>query len=113
MGNNPKPWHRKVIPEAAERVLEILCKSNLDSFYLGGGTGLALQLGHRISRDLDMFSEESFSEELLLDKLKDSEKVSVISKDRETLHLHILDIKVSFLGYHYPSLFPFESFMGI
>jgi len=30
------------------------------SFYLAGGTALALQLGHRISKDLDLFSSEKF-----------------------------------------------------
>jgi hypothetical protein len=113
MGNHPKSWHKEVIPEAAERVLEILTRSKMDSFYLAGGTGLALRLGHRLSRDLDFFSAEPFSEEMLLGNLKDFEKLSVVSKDWETLHLHILDIKVSFLGYHYPVLFPFGSFMGM
>lgn len=113
MRNNPTFWHEEAIPQAAERVLEILAGNNMDSFYLAGGTGLALQLGHRLSRDLDLFSAEPFSEEMLLGNLKDVEKLSVVSKDRETLHLHIRGIKVSFLGYHYPVLFQFRSFMGM
>ncbi len=34
----------------------------LKGFYLAGGTGLALHLGHRESIDLDFFREESFDE---------------------------------------------------
>jgi hypothetical protein len=29
----------------------------ISEFYLGGGTGLALQIGHRFSVDLDFFSD--------------------------------------------------------
>ena len=32
-----------------------------DRFYLAGGTGLALQLGHRDSVDFDFFAKESFN----------------------------------------------------
>ena len=98
MGNNGKSWHKDVIPEAAESILEVLLKNDLASFYLAGGTGLALQLGHRLSRDLDFFSAQSFDEEKMLNDLKHIEKLSVVSMGRETLHLHISGIKVSFLG---------------
>jgi len=48
---------RAILPPAQQAVLERL--SGLDevrSFYLAGGTALALQLGHRRSVDLDFFS---------------------------------------------------------
>ena len=35
---------------------DIVC----EKFYLGGGTALALQLGHRRSEDIDFFSESEF-----------------------------------------------------
>ncbi|MFN0033504.1 MAG: nucleotidyl transferase AbiEii/AbiGii toxin family protein [Saprospiraceae bacterium] len=37
----------------------------LDQFYLVGGTALALQLGHRVSVDLDLFSTEPFDPQTL------------------------------------------------
>ena len=41
-------WHRKVIPASTEAVLFALRDAHLlDHFYLAGGTGLALQFGHR------------------------------------------------------------------
>jgi hypothetical protein len=113
MQNNVTSWHKEIIPEATERVLGILLKNNIGSFYLAGGTALALHLGHRLSRDLDFFTSEPFDEERLLADLKDVETLSVVSKGRETLHLHIAEIKISFLGYRYPVLFSFGSFMGI
>jgi len=113
MEDNANSWHKKVIPQAAERVFEMLLKNNIGSFYLAGGTALALRLGHCLSEDLDFFTSESYDEERLLSDLADTDRLSLVSKGRETLHLHIMDIKVSFLGYHYPVLFPFGSFMGI
>ena len=48
----------------------------------------------------------------MLVDLMSFEKLSVVSKGKETLHLDVSGIKVTFLGYHYPVLFPFESFLG-
>lgn len=39
-------------------------------FYLAGGTGLALQIGHRDSIDFDFFTETDFDTALLLQKLE-------------------------------------------
>jgi hypothetical protein len=108
----PGSWHSEVIPAAAERVVQLLAAKDLSSFYLAGGTALALQLGHRISRDFDFFSCETFDEEGLLQRMQDA-GVSLVSKAPETLHLQLLDIKVSFLGYRYPVLFPFGSWMSL
>ncbi len=44
----------KILSPAAINVIETL-SADLDSFYLAGGTALALQLGHRRSDDLDFF----------------------------------------------------------
>jgi len=37
--------------------------------YLAGGTALALQIGHRISVDLDFFTKQEFNETQLMTKL--------------------------------------------
>jgi len=112
MGNE-KAWHKEVIPGAVESVLPFLLKADFASFYLAGGTALALQFGHRLSRDLDFFSDRSFDEERMVNELKAMGKISLISKARGTLHLEISGIKVSLMEYSYPVLFPFESFLGI
>lgn len=102
-------WHREVISEAAERSLRDLQRTSLlQSFYLAGGTGLALHMGHRRSIDLDFFSRDPFDPEAILGKAESLEGIHVLSKDPETLHLTIMDTKVSFLGYRYPLLFPCE-----
>jgi len=87
---------------------ELQRTSALQNFYLAGGTGLALHIGHRRSVDLDFFSREPFDPEAILGKAESLEGLHVLSKDPETLHLTIGDAKVSFLGYRYPLLFPCE-----
>jgi len=53
-------WHREVITEGVERALRDLQRTSvLQNFYLAGGTGLALHIGHRRSTDLDFFSHAS------------------------------------------------------
>jgi len=58
--NNEKPmWHKEILPPASDEVLGVLNRTlPLSQFYLAGGTGLALMLGHRLSRDFDFFSPD-------------------------------------------------------
>jgi hypothetical protein len=100
-------WHSEVITKAVEQTLRDLQHiSVLANFYLAGGTGLALHLGHRRSVDLDFFSHEPFDPEATLGKLGALDGLRVLASDLETLHLTIGETKVSFLGYRYPLLFP-------
>lgn len=65
-----KVWHREVIAPEVETVLEELHQRTfLADFYLAGGTGLALQLGHRRSVDLDFFTQRPFDQERFLARL--------------------------------------------
>ena len=105
-------WHVELIPPDALNILDrITAASVLDEFYLAGRTGLALTSGHRRSRDFDFFSRDLFDENLLLQKIKSP--LSVTSKAPHTLHLDIDGIKITFLGYSYPLLFPANEFNGV
>ena len=79
-------------------------------FYLAGGTGLALQIGHRDSVDFDFFTKESFDtfdlyKELL--KIFGQENISKTLEEKNTLNVVLNgNIKLSFFSYPYP---PIES----
>lgn len=74
-------WHRKVIPASTETTLGVLREARLlDDFYLAGGTGLALQFGHRLSLDLDFFAKEQFDEEMLLQRVRTLEGFALVAK---------------------------------
>ena len=107
-------WRREVIPASTETTLGALRDAHvLDHFYLAGGTGLALQFGHRLSLDLDFFSPEHFNEEALLQQLQAFTGFALTSKAPYTLHATIQETKVSLLGYAYPMLFPTRPFLGV
>ena len=107
----PPAWHREVLPpgwfEAARRLADC---SVLDGFYLAGGTGLALHVGHRRSVDLDLFQEAEFSSTGLRDRLRATEGLARLETAPGTVHLQLGGVKVSFLRYPYPLLFPVSRF---
>lgn len=41
-------------------LLELMCIAEFDSFRLVGGTSLSLQLGHRESIDIDLFTDVGY-----------------------------------------------------
>lgn len=107
-------WHKEVITPAVEQVLGLLGSEEATrSFYLAGGTALALHFGHRRSADLDFFTPRPFDQDRLLNALQSQIRLFVVNRDRETLHLHIGGVKVRFLGYVYPVLLPFRVLSGI
>lgn len=107
-------WHREVITGPTEATLGALRDARLlDQFYLAGGTGLALQIGHRLSHDLDFFANDLFDEEILLQRVQKLEGFSLTAKAPHTIHASIRGTKVSFLGYTYPLLFPTARFLDV
>jgi hypothetical protein len=105
--NPGKAWHREAISKTVEQVLSELAPLVHD-FYLAGGTGLALHLGHRRSQDLDLFSPHTFGSESFIHKLQGFSEFGVTSKGAETLHYSVRGVKISMLTYPYPLLFPPE-----
>lgn len=84
-------------------------------FYLAGGTALALQIGHRLSADFDLFSEEKLSPRLL-SKVKQEfapAAISVTYRSPEQLNVLIDNIKATFFNYEYPVVDNLKKFKGV
>jgi hypothetical protein len=110
----PRAWHPEAITSSTERtLLHLSTASILSDFYLAGGTGLALQFGHRISEDLDFFTKELFDEDALIQRMQRMPRLSVVAKAPSTVHANIEGTKVSFLGYAFPMLFPLARFLEV
>ena len=77
-------------------------------FYLAGGTGLALQLGHRDSIDFDYFSPYDINTQKLFSTIKEifkGHKILKVQEEKNTLTVFIDDnIKLSFFTYIYKLL---------
>jgi len=80
-----------------------------DDFYLAGGTALALQLGHRVSADFDLFSPDPIKKTLLSrveNDLAGGPLAPMIATSRE-LTAMIKGVKCTFLHYPFALLYPF------
>jgi len=96
-----------------QRRLLLLFGKILDGtdFYLAGGTALAMQIGHRVSVDLDWFIPVLGDTEHFLNLIKSSiNSFYVTSISSETVYLMIDNVQVSFIGYNYPNLQPKVTF---
>lgn len=73
-------------------------------FYLVGGTGLALQIGHRRSVDFDFFTKDALPDRLLerVKRVFSPTPISVTYRAAEQLNVLIHGIKTTFFHYPYP-----------
>lgn len=105
--------HSEAITKGTKSTLAILGKEKiLNDCYLSGGTALALQLGHRISFDLDFFTSKKFERKTIIQQL---EKFGLVV-EREawgTILGKIADVKFSLFYYKYPLVFSTLDFLEI
>ena len=88
----------KVLPSEAWSVVKTLEKGGmLGQWILAGGTALALQLGHRISIDLDFFTVESFDPQSLRTELTGLGALEVQAMAPDTLHVRLDGVRLSWL----------------
>lgn len=86
----------------------------LEPFALAGGTNLSLRFGHRLSVDLDLFTNQSFSEQALFDELLTTFPTAIkTDQAKNTLSLFVDGVKVDLLAHRYPLLSPFTEEDGI
>jgi len=98
---------RRVFPQ-----LDFLTKVG---FYLAGGTGLALQLGHRTSVDFDFYIREHFQAPDLYQKIEVifKEKAKKIAEAKNTLYCRIDKSDASFFYYKYPLIKKLVKIKGV
>ncbi|MEE8367323.1 MAG: nucleotidyl transferase AbiEii/AbiGii toxin family protein, partial [Thermoanaerobaculia bacterium] len=90
--------HPKVLSKEAWRtVRQLVGEGVVDTWTLAGGTGLALQLGHRYSEDLDFFRDEAFDVDAAIGRLARIGKVQVQSRTEDSLHVLLDGLRLSFL----------------
>ena len=92
------------------------CKSIFikNNAILAGGTALSLQIGHRISEDLDFFTIKDFKVESVISNLrKISTSFSIMSEGEDYITAVFDGIKVSLLKYDYPFIDRTTTYRGI
>ena len=106
--------HPRVLSDAGWKTVRAVVKEGVsDGWILAGGTGLALQLGHRYSEDLDFFRDESFDADRLANMLGRIGDTSVQSRSTDTLHAVIDGLRMSFLRADPPLVHPGLAYRGL
>ena len=110
--------HWEAVTPMAQALLAVLGRLHaLSSFYLAGGTALALRLGHRISQDLDLFANiEVLDDDLrhhIVEELRRVYAVSLLQDSPLGLVLDVSGQSVSFFTYGYSLLESTDLISGI
>lgn len=97
----------KGITEAQEAALRRIAPALDPGTYLAGGVAAGLALGHRISKDLDLFVPADFDEDRLAERLAATvPEARIVGRARGTLHLEVGGVPTSILSYRYANLHP-------
>ncbi len=104
----------KTLSQNASGALALLGKSSiLGNAYLAGGTACALQLGHRVSLDLDFFTEKEFPTEIVLKQLGKLPGFKLDETSKWTILGSFPKVKFSYFYYPYPLIDKTSKFCGI
>jgi hypothetical protein len=95
-----------VEPHTLGLIKSLLQQDYLAGFDLVGGTALALQIGHRKSVDIDLFSANDFSGEEMLARLSSSLHVTPTLIRPNTLLCIVENVKVDLIKFSEPNLQP-------
>lgn len=102
-----------LVPETLNFIKSLRPGDLPDDSYLSGGTAIALQIGHRISVDLDFFTPNVFSEQEWLQKFENQFDFNLFQKDWQTLNGNVKDVKLSLFYYKYKLVDEKVDFYGI
>lgn len=96
--------HEHILNQAQKTVLSRLDFLTNTPIYMGGGTALALQLGHRTSIDFDLYNPEKFAVQSLRKLfLKKTPGTKILNEHPDgTLQLKIGSVDVSVFYHPYP-----------
>lgn len=94
--------HKQAVPERALELLKAIQANPIfERTRLVGGTALALQLGHRISIDLDFFGEIPFAHEVIANELSAYGAVTNLQNTRTIKIFKVDDVKIDFVHFTY------------
>ena len=104
----------RALSKDAQTALALLGKSGiLNDAYLAGGTACALQLGHRLSFDLDFFTPKEFEISGMIETLKKTVGLRLERSARGTILGKIKDTRFSLFSYQPKPIFPLKRFLGV
>lgn len=106
-------FNQALLPDTFRAIQLVSTYPEIKSAYLAGGTALAIQIGHRISVDLDFFTLETFDENILSQELSKHPEFKEERKAWRTILGQIGETKFSIFFYKYPLVDKTVEFSGI
>lgn len=99
--------YRTIEPHTLELLKRLMATDCLSRTRLVGGTGLALQYGHRMSIDIDLFGKvEEENDDEIKAALRQSGQLTIL-KASENIKIYVVNnIKVDIVNYPYPWIAP-------
>ena len=91
----------------------LLKDAELSAFNLVGGTALSLQIGHRKSIDIDLFTNRDFDAKHLATHLSQHYPVEEINQFKNGILCFIGNVKVDLIAHQYPIIHPITTKDGI
>lgn len=95
--------HWNILDEKRKTILPLLKNFSEEGFYLAGGTGLALQMGHRDSIDFDFFKKGDYDTGEMIEKIESvfkDHRIIITQEEKNTVSCVIDgDVRLSFFGY--------------
>lgn len=97
-------FYKAVYPKTLELLEELQQIDVFKDLRLVGGTALALQIGHRMSDDIDLFGLIKADKISIFEALKEIGNIATIN-NTENIHIYTInEIKVDIVNYPYPWL---------
>lgn len=89
--------------------------ANFQEYHLVGGTALALHIGHRLSYDFDLFTDEPLGKNIpkKVKKIFPAEKIIPSFQSEEQYDVFIAGIKTTFRHYPYPPVYVCKKYKGV
>lgn len=109
--------HTETVEPGTFSVLKQLMQlKDLQAFSLVGGTALSLRYGHRTSIDLDLFCQEAFNSDQIVDTLKKEFGEGYRSESKNVrwgVFCYLREVKVDIVHYPHPLIGNIEETDGI
>lgn len=90
-----------VHPATLAILKKVMQMPELQQFNLVGGTALALQIGHRISIDLDLFTYQDYDSTVIQQALKPLGSLDILVDKPPFLQVRLDNVKLDFLKFPY------------
>ena len=106
--------HKETVDASTLELLKrLMADERLKDFVLVGGTALSLQMGHRISVDLDLFVNQDFEAEELREYMEQTYHLETDYLAFATVKGEIHGVQVDCIAHSYPWVRPFVEEEGI